>query len=260
MASLFYHKLGQGPPIMILPGLLGSTDNWRSISQQLAPHHTIYLVDHRNHGKSFHSDVMTYEAMAADVCELIAALGLTNIVLIGHSMGGKVAMQIAQTYPVLPFKLIIVDIAPRIYDMHRPAEILQALRQTPLQGESSRAEIDQHLSQTIPDPLIRAHCMKNLRRDKNKQLVWGNNVSVLADSIPHLAKEIPCLVPFEKPTLFVKGAESDYIQPRDHTFIQEMFPHYVLEEIPEAGHWVNHDQPQVLLRVIASFLQETVQS
>lgn len=253
--TLFYEKLGQGPPLLILPGLLGSTDNWRGIAQQLALHYTVYLVDHRNHGRSFHSDVMTYEAMAADVQALITQLRIVDPILIGHSMGGKVAMQLAQTYPALPSKLIIVDIAPRTYDMHRPVEILQALRQTPLQGASSRTAIDQHLSQAIPDPLVRAHCMKNLRRDKNKQLVWGNNVSVLADSIPHLEQAVDFQEPFEKPTLFVKGAQSDYIQPPDRALIQAMFPHAVLEEISGAGHWVNHDQPQALLQVIISFLQ-----
>lgn len=260
MKSLFYQQLGQGPPIMILPGLLGSTDNWRGIAQQLAPHYTIYLVDHRNHGQSFHSDVMTYEAMAADLAGLITRLGLTDPVLIGHSMGGKVAMQLAQTDPNALSKLIVIDITPRAYDMNKLAALLQTLEKVPLQGASSRTAINQHLSQAIPDPLMRAHCMKNLRRDEDGQLIWSSNIPVLASSIPHLEQAVRFQRPFEKPTLFVKGAKSDYLQLHDHTLIQALFPHYALEEVPQAGHWVNHDQPQALLQVMVYFLQATVLS
>ncbi|MEL6358383.1 MAG: alpha/beta fold hydrolase, partial [Bacteroidota bacterium] len=186
MKSLFYRQLGQGPPIMILPGLLGSTDNWRSMAKHLALHHTVYLVDPRNHGQSFHSDVMTYEAMVADVYGLITELGLTDTILIGHSMGGKVAMQFAQTYPQLLSKLIVIDMAPRAYDMRQLAQLLRVLQQTPLQSASSRTAINQHLSQLIPDPLMRAHCMKNLRRNDDGRLIWSSNIPVLATSIPYL--------------------------------------------------------------------------
>ena len=254
MKSLFYQQLGQGPPVMILPGLLGSTDNWRSIAQQLAMHYTVYLVDHRNHGRSFHSNVMTYEAMAADVSGLIARLGLKDTVLIGHSMGGKVAMQFAQTYPQLLSKLIVIDMAPRAYDMDRLASLLRVLQQTPLQNAHSRAAIDQHLSQAIPDPLMRAHCMKNLRRNDDGRLIWSSNIPVLADSISHLEQAVDFQAPFENPTLFIKGAQSDYIQPPDHVLIQAIFPHYALEEIPGAGHWAHHDRPQAVMQVLTKWL------
>ncbi|MEM9417033.1 MAG: alpha/beta fold hydrolase [Bacteroidota bacterium] len=252
---LFYQKLGQGPPILILPGLLGSTDNWRGIAKQLALHYTLYLVDHRNHGQSFHSPVMTYEAMAADVCRLITELGLASPVLIGHSMGGKVAMQLAQTRPGFLSKLIVIDIAPRVYDMRQLAELLQVLRQTPLQGVQTRTVVDRYLREDIPDPLVRTHCMKNLRRDKAGQLVWGSNIPVLADSIPHLEQAVAYEGPFEQPTLFVQGTQSDYIQPPDLALMQAMFPHYILAAMPGAGHWVHYDQPQAVLRVINRFLE-----
>lgn len=252
--TLFYQQIGQGPPIIILPGLLGSTDNWQGIARQLSPHYTVYLVDHRNHGQSFHSEVMTYEAMADDIKVLTTRLGLVDPVLIGHSMGGKVAMQLAQTYPNALSRLIVIDITPRVYDMTHLAKLLQVLCQTPLQGVRTRTEVDRYLGQAIPDPLIRAHCMKNLRRDEGGQLIWGSNIPVLADSIPHLEQAIACQVPFEKPTLFVKGELSGYIQPQDLVLIREMFPHYVLEEIKGAGHWVSHDQPQALLQVLTAWL------
>ena len=254
--TLFYQKLGQGPPILILPGLLGSIDNWRSIAKQLAPHYTLYLVDHRNHGQSFHSLVMTYEAMAADVQAFITQQGIVAPVLLGHSMGGKVAMQLAQTRPGLLSKLIVIDIAPRAYDMHQLAELLQVLRQTPLQGVNTRAAVDQHLRQAIPDSLMRAHCLKNLRRDEAGQLVWSSNIPVLPDSIPHLAQAVDFQEPFEKPTLFVKGAQSDYIRPQDLEAIKRFFPHYTLKTVPDAGHWVHYEQPQAVLQALIAWLQQ----
>lgn len=239
-----------------MPGLLGSTDNWRSIAKQLAPHYTLYLVDHRNHGQSFHSEDMTYAAMVADVQALITQQAMVDPVLIGHSMGGKVAMQFAQTYPQALSKLIVVDMAPRAYDMTRVAEILQFLQKTPLQGVRTRAALDRQLRQGIPDALMRLHCMKNLRRDEQGMLVWSSNIPVLADSIPHLEQAVTFQAPFSKPTLFIKADQSDYIQPQDLALIKTMFPTYILELIKEANHWLNYHQPQAVLKVIAPFLQE----
>ena len=254
--TLFYKKLGQGPPILILPGLLGSTDNWRSIAQQLASHYTLYLIDHRNHGRSFHSEIMTYAAMAADVQALIAQQDIVDPVLIGHSMGGKVAMEFAQTYPTALAKLVVVDIAPRAYDMTHLAQVLQVLAQTSLQGVQTRAEVDERLRQGIPKPLMRLYCMKNLGRDKEGQLAWRSNMAVLADSIPHLEEAISFQASFDKPTLFIKADQSDYIQSQDILHIQTMFPSYLFTCIKDASHWVHYDQPSAVLKVIARFLQD----
>ena len=253
--TLFYRQLGQGPPIIILPGLLGSTDNWQGIAQQLASHYTLYLVDHRNHSRSFHSELMTYEAMAADVQTLITKQAIEAPVLIGHSMGGKVAMQFAQNYPQSLSKLIVVDIAPRTYDMTKLAKILQILRQTLLHGVRTRAEVNQYLSPSIPDAVMRLYCMKNLHRDHQGRLAWSSNIPVLADSIQHLEQAVRFQAPFTKPTLFIKADQSDYIQPQDLARIKTLFPNYILEHIKEAKHWVNYYQPQALLSVIAHFLQ-----
>ncbi len=253
--TLFHQKLGQGPPVLILPGLLGSADNWRSIAKKLAPHHTLYLVDHRNHGQSFHSDIMTYEAMVEDLKHLMTQQGIVDPVLIGHSMGGKVAMQFAQSYPEALYKLVVVDIAPRAYDMTKLSGILQRLRQTPLKGVRTREEVDKHLHHYIPENLMRWHCMKNLRRDERGELVWRSNIPILADSIPHLERAVTFQTPFYKPTLFVKADQSDYIQTQDLPLIKTMFPNYVLKHIEHAGHWVNHDRPKMLVEAAACFLQ-----
>ena len=255
--TLFYKKLGKGPPMLILPGLLGSTDNWQWIAKQLASHYTLYLVDLRNHGQSPHSTVMTYEAMAADVQALLAQQALEAPVLIGHSMGGKVAMQVAQTYPQVLAKLIVVDIAPRAYDMTRLAKIVQALKQTPLQKLRTRAEVDRYLSPSIPNAVVRLYCMKNLCRDEQGRLVWSSNMPALADSILHLEQAVSHQAPFTKPTLFVKADQSDYIQPQDLPLIKTLFPNYILAYIKDATHWVNCHQPQALLKVLAQFLQHT---
>ena len=164
-------------------------------------------------------------------------------------------MQFAQTYPQSLSKLIVVDIAPRTYDMTKLAKILQVLRQTPLKGVRTRAEVNQYLSPGIPDAMMRLYCMKNLRRDKQGRLLWSSNIPVLTDSIQHLEQAVSFQAPFTKPTLFIKADQSDYIQPQDLAIIKTLFPNYILEHIKDAQHWVNYYQPKALLRVIAHFLQ-----
>ncbi len=253
--TLFSQKLGQGPPIVILPGLLGSADNWRTIVKQLATKYTLYLIDHRNHGKSFHSEVMTYEAMIEDLRYFILQGGIVDPVFIGHSMGGKVSMQFTQTYPQAIAKLVVVDIAPRAYDMSKLATTLQVLQQTSLQGLRTRAEVDMHLSSGISEPLLRKHFMKNLHRTEQGILSWSSNIPILANSIPNLEREVVLKAPFTKPTLFVRAVQSAYIQEQDLPQIKAMFPNYVLKLIKDAGHWVNYDQPLRLLQTIVHFLE-----
>ncbi|XWN35241.1 MAG: alpha/beta fold hydrolase [Roseivirga sp.] len=252
--KLYWQQLGQGPPVLILPGLLGSADNWRTIAQGLASRYTLYLIDHRNHGRSFHSDEMTYEAMAADLKHWMTQQGIAEPALIGHSMGGKVVMQFAQTYPQALSRLIVVDIAPRVYDMTQLTRILQILRQTPLQGVRRRAEVDQLLCAHIPEPVMRMYLMKNLGRNEQGELLWRSNILVLAESIPHLAQAVTFQAPFGKPTLFIKADQSDYMQPQDLSLIKAMFPNYQLECIENSTHWVLYYQPLQLLKTIAHFL------
>ena len=168
-------------------------------------------------------------------------------------MGGKVAMQFAQTPHVLS-KLIVVDIAPRAYDMTRMTRILQVLSQTPLQGVRTRAEVDQLLRPNIPEALMRLYCMKNLHRDAQGRLVWSSNIPVLAKSILTLEQAVPFHAPLNKPTLFIEADQSAYIQTQDLALIKAMFPSYILEGIKDTPHWVNYHQPQALLKVIERFL------
>jgi pimeloyl-ACP methyl ester carboxylesterase len=198
---------------------------------------------------------MTYEAMVEDLKHLMTQQGIVDPVLIGHSMGGKVAMQFAQSYPEALYKLVVVDIAPRAYDMTKLSGILQRLRQIPLKGVRTREEVDKHLHHYIPENLMRWHCMKNLCRDERGELVWRSNIPILADSIPHLERAVAFQTPFYKPTLFVKADQSDYIQTQDLPLIKTMFPNYVLKHIEHAGHWVNHDQPKMLVEAAACFLR-----
>ncbi len=254
MKTLFFQKMGHGSPMLVLPGLLGSTDNWQSIAKQLANNYTLYLIDLRNHGRSFHSKVMTYGAMAADVWALIIEENIRNPVLIGQSMGGKVAMQFAHAYPKTLSKLIVVDIAPRAYDMTQLANILRILKKMPLRGVKTRVEVNRYLAKDIPSVLMRQYCMKNLCRDEQGMLVWSSNIPILADSIPHLEVAVNFHVPFTKPALFVKADQSDYIQAKDLPLIKTWFPNYSLEIIKDAKHWVQYHQPQALLEIITRFL------
>lgn len=252
--TLSYEKLGQGPPILVLPGLLGSASNWRTIAQKLAAQYTLYLVDHRNHGRSFHTQSMDYAAMAEDVRTLIIQQALAAPILIGHSMGGKVAMTLAQMYPASLSKLIVVDIAPRAYDMTKMVHLLQILQATPLQGVRTRATVEEYLCTHIPNPLLRTYCVKNLHRNTEGMLVWGSNIPIIAACIPNLAQRVVLHTPFIKPTLFVRAGLSDYIRTQDLTLVQTMFPNYQLQCIEEATHWVNYVRPSELLQCITSFL------
>ena len=197
---------------------------------------------------------MNYPAMAADLKRFIAEQDIVSPTLIGHSMGGKVAMQLAQTYPLALERLIVVDKAPHSYDMGHLAKILQGVQQTPLNGARRRAEVDQRLQAHVDLPIMRTYLMKNLGRNEQGELVWLSNMAVLVDSIPHLEQEIVFQVSFSKPTLFIKADQSDYIRPQDLPLIKKLFPSYQLACIKDSPHWILHYQPVQLARTITHFL------
>ncbi len=175
---------------------------------------------------------MTYEAMVADLQHLITTQqGMIDPVLIGHSMGGKVAMQFSQTYPKVPHKLLLVDIARKAYDMTRLAKILLTLRHTPLQGLRTRTKVDQYLRRSIPEASVPLYCMKNMCCNAQGKVVWSSNIPILADSIPHLEQAVTFRAPFHKPALFINADQSDYIQAQDLALIKAMFPKYVLKRV-----------------------------
>jgi esterase len=253
---LHFQARGAGFPLLIVHGFLGSLDNWRATSQRLSDHYTVYRIDLRNHGLSPHSDAMSYELMAQDLREFVDLRGLPSSFLLGHSMGGKVAMQFAADCPDRVAKLAVVDIAPRAYEpYHRP--ILNALLALDLTIFKSFAQVDGALAEAIPDIGVRQFLLKNLSRDQGGGLRWKIPLQALARNYDALAAAIRPRQSFTKPTCFIRGGRSNYITEEDIPLIQATFPHARIETIPEAGHWVHMDALEAFLRCVMEFFDET---
>ena len=239
--------------MFLLHGLFGASDNWHYIAQKLAENFHVFTPDLRNHGQSPHSATMDYPLMAGDVAEIMAAQGLAGAYVIGHSMGGKVAMQLALQFPERVEKLIVSDIAPRVY---APAHerIFKALLALDLTAYSSRQPMEEVLEPDIPNLVLRRFLLKNLGRDSQGKFYWKMNLRGIWENYPKLAESLTTAKPFIGPTLFVRGGRSDYIQLGDETLIHQIFPQARMETIPEASHWVHADKPEEFLGLVRAFL------
>jgi pimeloyl-ACP methyl ester carboxylesterase len=250
--KLNYKKTGTGPPLVILHGLFGSADNWFSIARELDKEFTMYLVDQRNHGDSPHDDEWNYEVMVEDLRELLDEEGLVKVNLMGHSMGGKTVMNFALKYPERVEKLIVADIAPRYYPVHHES-ILEGLNSLDLKTISSRKEADDALANYISEPGIRQFLLKSLGRDADG-FAWKINLPVISKNIENVGEALPEGESFEGPTLFLAGANSNYVQQKDLPEILEFFPNYELEFVQNAGHWLHAEQPHAVVEEIRKFL------
>ncbi len=251
--KLNYKIVGTGKPLVILHGLFGSADNWLSIARELDKEFTMYLVDQRNHGDSPHDDEWNYEVMVEDLKELLDDEGLDKAYLMGHSMGGKTVMNFALKYPERVEKLIVADIAPRYYPVHHES-ILEGLNSLDLKTISSRKEADDALANYISEPGIRQFLLKSLGRDADG-FVWKINLPVITKNIENVGEALPEGESFEGPTLFLAGANSNYVQQKDLPEILEFFPNYELEFVQNAGHWLHAEQPHAVVEEIRKFLK-----
>ncbi len=253
---LYSRNEGRGEPLLVLHGLLGSSDNWRAMSKRLAQHFAVYALDLRNHGRSPHAAEMDYAVMAGDLREFIAANGLAPISLLGHSMGGKVAMQFAVTHPQVVEKLIVVDIAPRAYPPSQRA-LLAALRALDLNGITSFADADAALKVAIPDTALRQFLLKNLSRDEAGCFRWRIGLGAIAENYDALIQAVSIEAPFDKPACFIRGGRSDYIAEEDIALIRRAFPRARVATIERAGHWVQSEAPEEFYRAAAGFLSSS---
>ncbi|MEB2786284.1 alpha/beta fold hydrolase [Algoriphagus persicinus] len=251
--QLNFKKLGAGKPLIILHGLFGSADNWFTISKDLKDDFTLYLVDQRNHGDSPQSDEWNYEVMAEDLKELMDNEGLEKAFLMGHSMGGKTAMNFALKYPEKVEKLIVADIAPRYYAVHHH-DILEGLNALDLNELQSRKEADEELARSIPEIGVRQFLLKSLGRDTDG-FQWKINLPVITEKINEVGKALPDGKSFAGPTLFMAGSNSSYIQQSDLVDIDAFFPDNEVEFIADAGHWLHAEQPEAVVEEIRRFLK-----
>ena len=245
---------GNGPALVILHGLFGMLDNWQTLARKLADTHHVVLLDLRNHGRSFHTDEMNYTVMAEDVAATLEDMGIDECVLLGHSMGGKVAMQVALNYLDLVRKLIVVDIAPRRYRPGHNAVFaaLNALEPTTITDRRAAAET---MSAYMTDPSVQLFLLKNLARNPAGGFKWRMNLSAISAAYDQLIGPVGQLGDqYDGPALFIRGGKSGYVEDEDLELIQLLFPQARLETVAEAGHWIHAEKPEALLAVVNSFL------
>ncbi len=253
MLSLNYKTYGQGNPIIILHGLFGTLDNWQTIARQLSEEYLVYLVDQRNHGRSPHTDDFDYSLLAEDLRDFMEGEGMSQATIIGHSMGGKTAMQFAINYPEMVTSLVVVDIAPKAYKGGHQ-EIFDALLSVDLKTIESRKMADEQLQTKIPDFGVRQFLLKNLTRDKEGGYRWKMNLPAIHKNYQNILNNILTDEPYTEASLFIRGARSGYIKGEDESLIKNIFSEAEIVTIPEAGHWVHAEAPKALLSTVKKFM------
>jgi len=250
---LHFRVDGQGSPVIVLHGLLGSLDNWRLFSRRLARDFKVFSLDLRNHGQSPHSEIMNYRIMAQDLREFTEDRGLASAIVLGHSMGGKVAMQFAGDNPHVVDKLIVVDIAPKAYPpTHRC--LLAALWALDLTGLKSFTAVDSAIAPLIADPAVRRFVLKSLIRDPHAGFRWKIGLDAILQNYDELTRPVVLEQPFRNPVCFIRGARSNHIEDNDLSLIRKMFSQVELIDIPDAGHWVHAEAPEEFFLAVVKFL------
>lgn len=249
--KLHYQRSGQGEPLVILHGLFGTLENWGSHIKNLSEHYDVIAADLRNHGRSPHSSEMSYPLMAADIIELLDDLGLEQVNLLGHSMGGKVAMQVALSHGSRVKKLMIADIAPVVYPPHHE-QVFAGLFNVALESLKSRADADKQLQAFIDEAGIRAFLLKNLYRNDEGEFAWRMNLKALKTEYDHIAAA-PAGRAFSGPTRFIKGGLSNYLKTEHTEVVKQVFPNADVRVIAEAGHWLHAEKPALFLRQVEQF-------
>lgn len=241
-------------PLIILHGLLGSMDNWRSQAKNLSEFQPVITIDLRNHGQSPHLSGMSYREMYEDVIQLANHLEVSQFDLLGHSMGGKVAMHLALAQPDYIKRLIIVDIAPKPYPLWHQ-DTLQSILNAPVNSMSSRQEIDDYLKQSIEDPFERNFMIKNLKRnDEGDGFSWKINLNEITRGYLKIAGFTTAEQQFNKETLFIRGENSHYIQDSDASLIKLLFPNSSITTIKNSGHMPHFEQAKDFFQTLSSFL------
>jgi esterase len=253
---MLYSKIeGSGKPLLILHGFLGMSDNWKTLGSQFASAgFQVHLLDLRNHGRSFHSEEFSYEIMAQDVFEYCNENGLENIDVIGHSMGGKTAMLLATSYPNLVDKLLVADIGPKFYAPHHQ-DILAGLNAVDFSTKPSRNDVEEILKKYIPDFGTRQFLMKSLYWKEPGQLAFRFNLAVFNEKINEIGKALQSDLIFERPTLFIRGGNSNYIQDNDFENIKKHFPNSSFETIPNVGHWLHAENSEMFYELASVFFK-----
>lgn len=256
MPELHYASAGSGAPLLILHGLFGSGKNWHSHMRRFAEDFQVFSIDLRNHGQSFHADEMNYSAMAGDVAQLIARLGLQDCRILGHSMGGKVAMTMALQHPAMISRMIVADIAPVAYH-HDYDDLIEPILALDLDRFDTRTQVDHALRPSIPEDQLRAFLLQNLVREAGAWR-WRVNWRVIQQDMDELTGFAPLQSDWISglPSLFIRGARSDYVGDAEIELIEHHFSDVSIATIDNAGHWLHAEQPLQFSRLALEFLRQ----
>jgi esterase len=246
--------IGEGQPFIILHGFLGMGDNWKTLAKQFSGlGFQVHLVDQRNHGRSFHDSEFNYDVLAADLKAYCSHHNLQNIVLLGHSMGGKTAMLFAALYPEIVSKLIVADISPRFYPVHHDA-ILEGLSSLNFEEITSRKQAEEQLSKYVQDVGTRQFLLKNIYRLSPSVLGLRINLKTLKTNVSEVGEALSSNFNFQKDTLFLRGDKSEYISDQDGPLIKHQFPTAVVKTISNAGHWLHAENPVEFFHNVRVFI------
>ncbi|REE80736.1 pimeloyl-ACP methyl ester carboxylesterase [Lutibacter oceani] len=245
--------LGEGKPLLILHGYFGMGDNWKTLGNKFAENFEVHLLDQRNHGRSFHSDEFDYELLVEDLHNYILHYNLEKVYLLGHSMGGKVVMLFAVTYPELVDKLIVADIGPKYYKPHHES-ILAALNAVNFSIHNTREKIEDVLKIYISELGILQFLLKNVYRKTKEQFAFRFNLQSLTENNSEVGEALPSFTHFDGETLFLKGEKSDYITSEDNPLITAHFSNSKIVTVKNAGHWLHAENPTQFFKEVVSFL------
>ena len=267
--ELFFRKYGEAaPPLVIVHGLYGASDNWVSIARDLSDRFEVFVVDQRNHGQSPHAAQHDYPSMREDLREFMDLQGIKKAVLIGHSMGGKTVMSFAEAWPERVQALISVDIAPKSYrnlalasrTAANHTSMIDAMMKLDLSKIESREDADQALATSIGSERIRSFLLKNLRRENGGGFQWRINLEAISNNLEAIFEGMDREAIAARdgitgfPALFISGGNSEYIRTTDLQLIRDIFPTAEVVSVPGAGHWVHAEQPALLVKTIRYFL------
>ncbi|SMC33526.1 alpha/beta fold hydrolase [Cellulophaga tyrosinoxydans] len=254
MQLLHSQIFGTGKPLLILHGFLGMSDNWKTLGNQYSENgFEVHLLDQRNHGKSFQSNEFNYDLLIEDLKYYMTHHNIEKAIILGHSMGGKTAMQFACTYPEKVEKLLIADIAPKYYPPHHQP-IINALNKINVSELSSRTKADEQLSKYIKDFGTRQFLLKNLYWKEKGKLDFRFNLDVLTDKMEEVGENISTTASYAGPTLFLRGDKSEYIAIDDYPLIKQHFPNAIIEVVEKAGHWLHAENPKQFYELSYNFM------
>ncbi|MGI9525575.1 MAG: alpha/beta fold hydrolase [Weeksellaceae bacterium] len=255
MGEILHSKIiGDKPQhLIIVHGLFGQLDNWNTLGKKFADHFTTHLVDLRNHGRSFHHSDTTHASMADDLVAYLKEYNINNASFIGHSLGGKVVMNLALRNPELVDKLIVADMAPKTYPPHHQ-DIIAGLKNVDFTKVETRSDVEPFMQEYIKNQSVRQFLLKNVYRADDGTYAFRFNLNALSENYDDLVSSSLPNARFDKPTLFLKGEKSDYITSQDKPVIETYFSQAQIDIIPNAGHWLHAENPKAFLDKSLDFL------